>query len=119
MYKIVDINLGAGGRNIHKQASKNLYTTVQHQQFCFIYYWLGDFRDIRGTEFFYGQEQVFIHESGMTMQPQCFLVPRDRAFRHANEGYMTVFIRFFILLMQMLSTFELQNVALRKQVFKH
>jgi len=29
MYKIVDINLGAGGRNIHKQASKNLYTTVQ------------------------------------------------------------------------------------------
>lgn len=67
MYKIVDINLGAGGQNIHKQASKNLYTTVQRQQFCFIYYWLGDFRDIRGTEFFYGHEQVFIHESGMTM----------------------------------------------------
>lgn len=28
MCKRVDINLGAGGRNIHKQASKNLYTAV-------------------------------------------------------------------------------------------
>lgn len=46
MCKGADINLGAGGRNIRKQASKNLYTAVgvpAHTFYFVVYYWLGKF----------------------------------------------------------------------------
>lgn len=47
MCKGADINLGAGGRNIRKQASKNLYVAVGvvpvHTFYFVVYYWLGEF----------------------------------------------------------------------------
>lgn len=67
MCKRVDINLGAGGRNIHKQASKNLCTVVVPATFFYLLLARGFLRYSREPEFFYGHEQVFIHESGMTM----------------------------------------------------
>lgn len=73
MCKGADINLGAGGRNIRKQASKNLYIAVggasTHILFRRLLLARGIFSlcSLVNQIFFLESEQVFIHESGMTM----------------------------------------------------
>jgi len=60
MCKRMDINLGAGGRNIHKQASKNLYTAVVLAIFFLSTIGSGIFAILSWTRIFYGYESRYL-----------------------------------------------------------